>query len=53
MLSGAALQAGTCWRVVRGGGSVVGRVDGAGRLSGHTLAYLYPDYETALLGTFR
>ena len=35
---------GTCWKVVRGGGSVVGRVDNTGKLTGPRIAYLYPDY---------
>ena len=32
---------GTCWRVVRGGGCVVGRVDEDGRLSGGVIIVLY------------
>ena len=32
---------GTCWRVVRGGGCVVGRVDEDGRLSGGVNIVLY------------
>ena len=44
---------GTCWRIIRGGGCVVGRVDKAGSLSGIRLAYIYPDYETALVGVFK
>ena len=35
---------GTAWRIVRGGGAVVGEVDGEGQLTGPGLAYLYPDY---------
>jgi len=44
---------GTCWRVIRGGGCVVGRVDEEGKLSGSRLAYLYPDFRNALVGTFK
>ena len=43
---------GTCWRIIPGGGSVVGRVDRRGRLTGSRVAYIYPDYETALVGVF-
>ena len=35
---------GTCWRIIRGGGCVVGRVDEDGKLSGNSVAYLYPDF---------
>ena len=35
---------GTAWRIVRGGGAVVGEVDKEGQLTGPGLAYLYPDY---------
>jgi len=44
---------GTCWKIIRGGGVVVGRVDEDGRLSGNKIAYIYPDFKTALLGTFK
>ena len=43
---------GTCWRIVGGGGCVVGRVDCDGKLSGPDIAYIYPDYKTALVGVF-
>jgi histone-lysine N-methyltransferase SETD7 len=43
---------GTCWKIIPGGGSVVGRVDRRGRLTGSRVAYIYPDYETALVGVF-
>ena len=43
---------GTCWQIVRGGGSVVGLVDHEGHLTGEHITYLYPDYTTALHGTF-
>ena len=46
------LAVGTCWRIVRGGGSVVGEVDCEGRLTGDNIVYIYPDYETVLMGTF-
>jgi len=44
---------GTCWKIIRGGGCVVGRVDEDGRLTGTKVAYIYPDFKTALVGTFR
>ena len=47
------LPDGTCWRIIRGGGCVVGRVDGTGQLTGIRIAYIYPDYVTALVGTFK
>ena len=43
---------GTCWKIIQGGGCMVGRVDSAGHLTGVRIAYIYPDYETALVGTF-
>lgn len=42
---------GTCWKKIRGGGCIVGRVCD-GKLAGDNIAYLYPDYKTALVGTF-
>ena len=41
-----------CWRVIRGGGCVVGRVDKNGHLTGHDIIYLYPDFRTGFVGTF-
>ena len=35
---------GICWRIIQGGGCVVGQVDGEGHLSGHDICYLYPDF---------
>ena len=32
---------------------MVGRVDEDGKLSGNSVAYLYPDFRSAFLGTFR
>ena len=46
------LKFGTCWKIIRGGGCVVGRVNKEGDLTGHRIAYLYPDYKTALVGSF-
>ena len=43
---------GTCWKIIRGGGCVVGRVNKDGDLTGHRIAYLYPDFKTALMGSF-
>ena len=39
-------------QVIKGGGCVVGRVDEEGELTGIRVAYLYPDYRTALVGSF-
>jgi len=44
---------GTCWEIVRGGGCVVGKVDEDGKLSGTRIAYIYPDFQTCLVGSFR
>jgi len=43
---------GVCWKVVRGSGVIVGRVNKAGEMTGMRIAYLYPDYITALVGSF-
>jgi len=43
---------GVCWRVIRGGGCVVGRVDRKGQLTGYRIAYIYPDFRTVLVGQF-
>jgi len=44
---------GTCWKVIRGGGCVVGVVDEDGKLTGMNIAYVYPDFISALVGNFR
>ena len=44
---------GTCWKLFRCGGCVVGRVDEDGELTGGDLAYIYPDLTTALVGNFK
>ena len=46
------LKFGTCWKIIRGGGCVVGRVNKDGDLNGYRIAYLYPDFKTALVGAF-
>ena len=33
---------GACWKIIRGGGSVVGQVDGEGFLTGENISYIYP-----------
>ena len=43
---------GVCWQLLPGGGCVVGDVDSLGEHSGDSIAYIYPDLSTALLGTF-
>eukprot|EP00090_Calanus_glacialis_P045472 TRINITY_DN8457_c0_g1_i2.p1 TRINITY_DN8457_c0_g1~~TRINITY_DN8457_c0_g1_i2.p1 ORF type:complete len:319 (-),score=77.82 TRINITY_DN8457_c0_g1_i2:34-990(-) len=44
---------GTCWKIIPGGGCVVGEVDSDGHLTGADIAYIYPDFATVLLGEFR
>ena len=44
--------AGVRWSFHPGGGAVAGHADPEGRLSGDDIAYVYPDYRTALVGTF-
>jgi len=46
------IMVGTCWKVIRGGGCVVGRVDKTGELTGTKISYIYPDFSTALVGRF-
>ncbi len=43
---------GVCWKVIRGGGAVIGRCDSRGVLTGMRIAYLYPDFKTAFVGSF-
>jgi len=43
---------GVCWSFISGGGAVVGKVDSKGKLTGDEVAYIYPDYQTAILGRF-
>ena len=43
---------GICWQIIRGGGCLVGRADSQGRFTGLRIAYLYPDFQTALVGHF-
>ena len=35
---------GVCWKIIQGGGCVVGTVDNHGHLSGPDISYLYPDF---------
>ena len=35
---------GTCSKIIRGGGCIVGRVDTAGELTGRDIVYIYPEY---------
>ena len=44
---------GVCWAFQPGGGAVTGRVDSEGQFTGEGLAYVYPDYRTLLVGSFR
>ena len=44
---------GVCWEIIQGGGCVVGPVDSEGRHTGDNILYLYPDFTTGYLATFR
>jgi len=46
------LKFGVFWQIIRGGGCVVGRADDRGQMSGIRIAYIYPDFRTALVGHF-
>ena len=43
---------GVCWRQLIGGSWLYGLVDKDGRFSGENIAYIYPDLEFALIGSF-
>lgn len=43
---------GTCWKLINGGGYVVGRVNEDGELTGSDIAYMFPNIETAFVGKF-
>ncbi len=47
------LPFGTCWKIIRGGGCVVGKVDEDGNLSGNDIIYLFPDFRTGFVGSFK
>jgi len=44
---------GQCWSWLEGGGYLTGTVDQAGLFTGDSIAYLYPDLSTALVGIFK
>ena len=44
---------GVCWQIIQGGGCVVGPVDDEGRHTGPDIMYLYPDFRTGYIGSFR
>ena len=46
-------QISPCWKFIPGGGGVVGKVYIDGKLTGANIAYIYPDFKTILLGSFR
>lgn len=48
----AGLPSGIVWSRLRGGGWLVGPVDERGDFTGDNIAYLYPDFSTAILGQF-
>jgi len=43
---------GTCWKLIKGGGYIVGRVNEDGQLTGSDISYLFPNIETAFVGQF-
>lgn len=43
---------GPVWIKMIGGGFLYGHLDTSGKFTGDKLAYIYPDYETALVGRF-
>ena len=49
----AGLPSGVVWSRVRGGAWIVGQTDDQGDLTGENIAYLYPDFSTAIFGEFR
>ena len=44
---------GICWKLIKGGGYVVGHVNEDGLLTGNDIAYLFPDLRTAFVGSFQ
>jgi len=44
---------GTCWKILPGGGFIVGKVDAEGEFTGSNIAYIFTDHKTAFLGEFR
>lgn len=40
------------WKFKVGGGVIVGIADSLGQLTGQNIAYIYPNFKTALLGNF-
>ncbi len=43
---------GVCWKGLLGGGYIVGKVDERGEFSGDEISFLYPDFRSAIKGTF-
>lgn len=46
-------RTGVWWFYQQDGGTLVGRVDEVGALTGNNIAYIYPDHWTALVGDFK
>jgi len=49
----AGLPHGQCWEWREGGGYLTGIVDETGNMTGDNIAFIYPDLQTALVGTFK
>jgi len=43
---------GTCWKLMPGGGYIVGRVDPECEFTGNSIAFIFPDYRTCFHGAF-
>lgn len=46
------VRCGWVYKGMLGGGYLIGQVDSHGQLSGDNIAYVYPDFRTAILGQF-
>ena len=46
------IPTGYCWKGLLGGAWIHGKVDGQGEFTGNDIAYVYPDFKTALVGKF-
>ena len=43
---------GTCWKSVLGSAWLVGEPLSCGKMTGHSIAFIYPDLKTAIVGHF-
>ena len=47
------IPTGPCWKHLIGSAYIYGNVDKNGKFTGDDIAYIYPDLEIALVGTFK